>query len=1730
MLEQDLAYLPEDAREQLAILELELSEGDITQKGYEKKRRLILTKYCQGYNAGLDHAKGSPGTRAHRHHQRRLTRDESRFHSEIRAEAVQQALAEYSQGNKAHPAIVQPIRRTAESRGRCSHTSDSSSDDDDSLAGSLKKLSHASGNHNIDHCVSNNRNANFSSPPDVTGGAAVEAMLRRVQEQHETKYKRETEVISKIASPDVEVHRGGAKSVVRVDSHPNTNFEVEKVTSLEEDVVYVNQDRIKSPNGRTTLHDVNYQNAAFSQLRSRKMAAVKRERRARAVSHNLWGSFRSDLRNVEEKLRNCRLRRENYTKANIRDQSFETIRKELKKRRDSNYIPQHIPEDIFARPSIESFNKELGKKFQENELYDSERKFSSITLHIGYNGRINVNDLPPCLLHSIQRPSTQPLSEYYKDYDAELEAVAKMIDPAAPRPEGQLMNPVRGDSVGFGTQNHPRSLDSALHRYGTSIPKSIAAIVLDQTGRPGQQVTYGKLLSRSNKVAFMLLNRTLSGGKDNVRVPLCRPGDRVALVYPNTEPLAFLVAFYGCILAGVVPVPVEVPLTKRDAGIQQLGFLLGSCGVKVALTSDTCYKGLPKCTISSNQFSRALPSGSNPLIGNPQEMVDLKSWPRLYWVITEHLGKPSREWTAPLRVADESIAYIEYSCDRDGAVKGVCISREAMLAHCRSITTAMEYKQGEFFKISDTMVCVLDFKREVGLWHAVLASVFNGMRVVFVPYSLMKINPASWMLMATKLLASVALVKSRDLHWGLLATRDHKDVNLSSLRSLIVADGANPWSLSSCDQFAAVFAAHGLRAEAMCPCSGSSETGTISLRRRSSNGNGTSGRGILSMAALSHSVVRVDKENSLTSLTIQDAGQVIPSGSVVVLKQTGPARLCRADELGEICLCANSTGSAYWGLEGVSTATFKIEPLGLDDRPFSPRPYVRSGLIGFMGPDGLVFVVGRRTTQLNISGRHHSADDIIATVLAVEPMRFVYRGRIAVFSVSVLRDERIVIVAEQKPGATEEDAFTWMSRVLQAVDAIHQVGVYCLALVPANQLPKTPLGGIHVSETRQCFEAGELHPSTLLMCPHSCVINLPKPRNEYAVNVMRMLRYGVFHMRQNIFREVQPDIGPASMLLGNIVQGVRIAGAQGRCLGTEDDMVGNLLEILRSRSLSSPDHKLFTLVTAKNSEQDSATCSSLLKYVIDNKMRMDFKTFRRAERIGSFLAERNRLNVGDHVALIFPPGIDLIAAFYGCLVAGVVPVCVRAPSPSSLQSELPSVRMIVDVSRAVAIVSNTSVCKLLKCKEAAHRVDSKAWPMILDIEDSPASWKRKTNTDLPEPLPSDPCYLDFSVSTTGQLVGVIVSVAGALSMCKSLKVACELYPSRHVALCLDPYSGLGFALWCLSSIYSGHHTILIPPTEVEICPSLWLTTVSTLKDFSVRTCVVVAEERPRATLVNAFSRLFAPLCLSPRAVSTSFGCRVNAAICMQGATGPDPSSVYVDARALRNDRVTLVGKGAPHSLLLMESGKLLPGVKVVIANPETRGQCADSHLGEIWVAAPHNAIGYFTVFGEETNLHTDHFNARLAFGDTMTKFARTGYLGFLRRTQSITEDGELHDAIFVVGALEETLMLRGMRYHPVDIEATISRCHKYLGDCAVFTWSHLIVVVAECSGRETDALDLIPAVTSSVLEEHYLIVGVVVIVDPNTIPLNSRGEKQRHLLRENFLHDQLDPIYVAYNM
>ncbi|VUZ51860.1 unnamed protein product [Hymenolepis diminuta] len=892
------------------------------------------------------------------------------------------------------------------------------------------------------------------------------------------------------------------------------------------------------------------------------------------------------------------------------------------------------------------------------------------------------------LVNTLKRPKRRPLPEYFIDEDDQI-LVQPVIDPNAPKPLGAVTEPLIGEKLIVPT-GLPRNIESALQRYASVIGKTPALTCLEPSGRSTQVVSYAKLLQRSNRIAFLLLNKLGHRGGQSLK-----PRDRVALVYTSNDPISFLIAFYGCLLASVIPIAIEVPSTKKDSSCQNMGFLLSSLDARVVLTNDQVYKSLART-----------PSGDiAPLPGWPQQLI---------WINTDHHGgggagkKVPKDWTLPERLPPEETIYIEYTYAKDGSVRGVMVSRKAVLAHCRALTAACHYSEG------DVMVCVVDCRREAGLWHAALASVFNGMHVVFVPFNVLQMDPGSWIRMVTKYRASVAIVKSRDLHWALLAERDHPYVNLSSLRALLVTDGHNPWSLNSCDLFAVKFKPRGFNPNAICPIAGSSETLTLSLRRPvppSSATNAASGagglfslhsngalnrgmlmpnnaspqhtlmggnacapqpasaaRGIISIHALSYGVIRVDSEDSFTSLTLQDCGQVLPGAAMVVVSLGPKPTICKTDEIGELCISADYVGTGYWGLRGQTGSHFCLQPIHDDGRlvvvnlnsstaavpasagalhvpvanaGMTTSKFVRSGLIGFPGPvssGGLIFICGSIDGVLSVAGRRHNANDIIATVIAVQPTKIVYRGRIAVFSIEMLKDERIVVIAELRHGFSEEAAFSWMSQVLQAVDSIHQVSVYALALVPQNHLPRTPFGGIHVHEIRRLFSEGQLHPIMLLLCPHSAIQNLPQPRTQTAAHL----------------------VGASAMMVGQVVQGARMAEAHGRLLSSahhgsmtalgpgapDTGQQQTVTEVLIWRATHTPEDRLFSVYNAKGAVVTSLTCHQL---------------HQKAERLGSLLQEKGNVKPGSVVAIMFMPGIEMVCAFYACLYIAAIPVLVRPP-------------------------------------------------------------------------------------------------------------------------------------------------------------------------------------------------------------------------------------------------------------------------------------------------------------------------------------------------------------------------------------------------------------------------------------------------------------------------------------
>lgn len=136
------------------------------------------------------------------------------------------------------------------------------------------------------------------------------------------------------------------------------------------------------------------------------------------------------------------------------------------------------------------------------------------------------------------------------------------------------------------------------------------------------------------------------------------------------------------------------------------------------------------------------------------------------------------------------------------------------------------------------------------------------------------------------------------------------------------------------------------------------------------------------------------------------------------VKAEGLPLLCKADEIGELVVCTVATGTSYYGLPGMTKTMFEVSerfflcafhvfaplrsgvsflpqvfPVSNGGAPISQLPFARTGLLGFIGPSGLIFVAGKMDGLMAVGGRRHNADDIVATALAVEPMKFVYRGR-----------------------------------------------------------------------------------------------------------------------------------------------------------------------------------------------------------------------------------------------------------------------------------------------------------------------------------------------------------------------------------------------------------------------------------------------------------------------------------------------------------------------------------------------------------------------------------------------------------------------------------------------------------------------------------------------------------------------------------------------------------------
>ncbi|KAF4631801.1 hypothetical protein G7Y89_g6327 [Cudoniella acicularis] len=200
----------------------------------------------------------------------------------------------------------------------------------------------------------------------------------------------------------------------------------------------------------------------------------------------------------------------------------------------------------------------------------------------------------------------------------------------------------------------------------------------------------------------------------------------------------------------------------------------------------------------------------------------------------------------------------------------------------------------------------------------------------------------------------------------------------------------------------------------------------------------------------------------------------------------------------------------------------------------------------------------------------------------------------------------------------------------------------------------------------------------------------------------------------------------------------------------------------------------------------------------------------------------------------------------------------------------------------------------------------------------------------------------------------------------------------------------------------------------------------------------------------------------------------------------------------------------PKALLIQDSGMVPVSTQIAIVNPESRSLCHDGEYGEIWVdseACVKSFYGSKDAFDSERfdgrTVDGDPNVQYVRTGDL-------GFLHNVSRPIGPNGAQVDMQVLFVLGNIGETFEINGLSHFPMDIEYSVEKCHRNIvpGGCAIFQAGGLIVVLVEV-GRKAYLASIVPVIVNAILNEHQIVVDIVAFVNRGDFPRSRLGEKQR---------------------
>ncbi|WP_395605332.1 non-ribosomal peptide synthetase [Pseudomonas sp. B16120] len=536
-----------------------------------------------------------------------------------------------------------------------------------------------------------------------------------------------------------------------------------------------------------------------------------------------------------------------------------------------------------------------------------------------------------------------------------------------------------------------------------------------------------------------------------------------------------------------------------------------------------------------------------------------------------------------------------------------------------------------------------------------------------------------------------------------------------------------------------------------------------------------------------------------------------------------------------------------------------------------------------------------------------------------------------------------------------------------------------------------------------------------------------------------------------------------------------------------------LVQSLQQRAAQTPDQVALRFLA------ESAEHSVVLSY-------RDLD--QRARTIAAAL--QANVGLGERAVLLFPSGPDYVAAFFGCLYAGVIAVPAYPPESTRRHHQ----------ERLLSIISDAEPRLLLtiaSLSEGLAQIENA--PPVLSVDTLEA--QRADQWVEPDLKADDIAFLQYTSGSTALPKGVQVShgnlVANEVLIRRGFGI--DLNPDDVIVSWLPLYHDMGLIGGLLQPIFSGVPCVLMSPAYFLGRPLRWLEaiseyggTISGGPDFAYRLCservsesalerldlsrwrVAYSGSEPiRLDTLERFAEKFAACGFTPNNFFASYGLAEATLFVAGGTRGHGIPALRLDEQALAANRAE-PGQGPA----IMSCGTSQPDHAVLIADPHTLTELPDQCVGELWATGPSIAHGYW---------RNPQASAKTFVQHAGRTWLRTGDLGFIR-------DGE----VYITGRLKDLLIVRGHNLYPQDIEQTIEREVEGVrkGRVAAFAVNDQglegIGIAAEISRSVQKILPpeaLIKAIRQAVAEACQQAPSVVVLLNPGALPKTSSGKVQR---------------------